>query len=106
MKEQGKAMSRDLSETNINNMPEREFKAMIIRIFIGLEKRRHQWDTYYRDKRIKKESDIKSAISNIRNLDAMNSRLEEAEEQISDLEDKLMERNEAEQKRKNYAKWE
>ena len=39
MKEQGKAMSRDLSETNINNMPEREFKAMIIRIFIGLEKR-------------------------------------------------------------------
>jgi len=32
---------------------------------------------------------MKSAINKIRNLDAMNSRLEEAEEQISDLEDKL-----------------
>ncbi|KAF0879674.1 LORF1 protein, partial [Crocuta crocuta] len=32
-------------------------------------------------------------------LDAMNSRLEEAEEQISDLGDKIMENNEAEQKR-------
>jgi len=39
MKEQGKAMSRDLSETNISNMPDGEFKAMIIRILTGLEKR-------------------------------------------------------------------
>jgi len=32
-------------------------------------------------------------------LDAMNSRMEESEEQISDLEDKVMENNEAEQKK-------
>lgn len=31
-------------------------------------------------------------------LHAMNSRLEEAEEQISDVEDKIMENNDAEQK--------
>ena len=43
---------------------------------------------------------MKSAIKKIRNTsDAMNSRLEEAEEWINDLEDKVMESNEAEWKR-------
>ena len=35
--EQGQA--RDLSEIGVSNMPDGEFKAMIIRIFTGLEKR-------------------------------------------------------------------
>ena len=39
MKEQDKAMAGDLSKTTINNMPDREFKAMTIRILTGLEKR-------------------------------------------------------------------
>ena len=39
MKEQDKATARDLSETDVSNMPQREFKATIIRILIGLEKR-------------------------------------------------------------------
>ena len=39
MKEQDKAMDRDLNKTDISNMPDREFKAVIIRIFSGLEKR-------------------------------------------------------------------
>lgn len=43
---------------------------------------------------------MKSAINNIGNrLNAMNSKLEEAEEQISGLEDKIMENNEAKQKK-------
>jgi len=38
-------------------------------------------------------------------LDAMNSRMEESEEQISDLEDRVIEINKVEQERKkNYAK--
>ena len=37
-KEQDKATARDLSETGICNMPEGEFRAMIIRIFTGFEK--------------------------------------------------------------------
>lgn len=38
----------------------------------------------------------------------MNNSLEEPEEWISDLEDRVMERNQTEQKRekRNYAKWE
>ena len=39
MKEQDKAMVKDLCETDISNMSEREFKLMIIRILTRLEKR-------------------------------------------------------------------
>ena len=39
MKEQGKAIARDLSETDVSNMCDREFKVMIIRILTELEKR-------------------------------------------------------------------
>ena len=43
---------------------------------------------------------MKNAINEIGNrLDAMNSRVEETEEWISDLGDKIMENKEAEQKR-------
>ena len=43
MKEQDKAMARDLNETDISNMPDGVLKAMIIRIITGLEKSgRHQ----------------------------------------------------------------
>ena len=48
-------------------------------------------------KRYKKQSEIKSMISEMKNtLDRINSRLEEAEEWLSDLEDKVMESNQAE----------
>ena len=40
MKEQDKAMARDLSEIYISKMPDREFKVMIIKILTGLESRR------------------------------------------------------------------
>ena len=39
MQEQDKAMPRDLSETDISNIPDREFKAMIRRVLTGLETR-------------------------------------------------------------------
>ena len=40
MKEKDKAMARDISKTDISNMHDREFKATIIRMFTGLQKRR------------------------------------------------------------------
>ena len=39
MKEQDKATARELSKIDISNTPDREFKAMIIRILTRLEKR-------------------------------------------------------------------
>ena len=45
-------------------------------------------------------AEIKSSINEIRNThDRMSSGMEEAEEQISDLEDGVMEHNQVEQKR-------
>ena len=40
MKEQEKATAGDLSKTDISNMPDREFKEMIIKRLSGLEKSR------------------------------------------------------------------
>ena len=42
MKEQDKTTARDLSETDINNMPHRDFKVMIIKTLTGHEK---EWRT-------------------------------------------------------------
>ena len=39
MKEKDKVTSRDLSETDINNISDGEFKATIIRILTGFEER-------------------------------------------------------------------
>ena len=39
MKEQDKTTARDLSEMEISNMPDREFKVMLIKILTGLEKK-------------------------------------------------------------------
>ena len=77
-----------------------EFKAMIIRILTGLEKRmegiNETINTEIRNNKAKK----KGSIYKMRNtLDGMNSRLKEAEERINDLEDRVMEKNQDEQKR-------
>ena len=97
MKEQGKARDRDLSETDMSNMPNAAFNAVIVKILTGSEKRvKDINETLTTEiKELKKESEMKSAINT---LDAMNNRLE-AEGQISDLEDRVMESNETEQKR-------
>ena len=39
MKEKDQTTARDQSKIDISNMPNREFKVMIIRILTGLEKR-------------------------------------------------------------------
>jgi len=44
-KKQGKGTARDLSETDISNMSDREFKVMIIWILAGLEKSEDMSDT-------------------------------------------------------------
>ena len=39
MKEQDKGIDRDITETDISHMPDRESKAIIMRILSGLEER-------------------------------------------------------------------
>ena len=77
----------------------REFKAMVIRIFTGLQKRVEDMsETLNRDTR-NNIGEIKGSVNEMGNtFDAKNSRMEEAEERISDLEDRRMKSSEAEQK--------
>ena len=57
MKGEDKAMARDLRETDISNIPDGEFKATIIRILTGPEKRMGgtSGNTLSTEVRIKKE---------------------------------------------------
>ena len=79
---------------------------MIIKILNGLEKTMEDINKTFNTEINKKQSEMKNTITEIENtLDGINGR-REAEEQISsDLEDRVMESNQAEQMRKkNYAK--
>jgi len=79
----------------ISNMPNREFKVMVVKILTGHEK---EWRISVRspNKEIenlkKNQSEMKNSITKNKNTgEGINSRLEETEEQISDLEDREME---------------
>lgn len=101
MQEQDKATDRDKSITNISNITDGEFKATIIRILTGLEKRTEDIsDIWYQNQKWR----MKNAINETGNrFDAMKSRLEETEEWINK---KTKENNEAEKnKKKNYVTW-
>ena len=80
MKEQDEVTARDVSETDISNRSDGEFKATIIRILTGLEKRIE----YISETLVMEIKDIKTYLLELKNtiskvgnrFDAMNSRLE------------------------------
>ena len=83
MKKQGKATATSLREKDVSNIPDKEFKVMIIKIPTGLEKRVEDISETLNTEIEKNKSEMKGAINYIRNVpDAMNSRLEEVDEQI------------------------
>ena len=92
IKEWDKIIARDLSKTEISNMPDGEFKVMIIKI-LDLKK---EWRTSGRPLIIRQKHTLNEIEST---PDGINSRLEEAEEQISNLVDRVVESNQAEQLR-------
>ena len=75
MKVQNKAIARELSKTDISNMPDGKFKEAIIRILSGLEKiieeimENHA--TWIKELK-KNKSEMKNAVNEMRNrLDAI-----------------------------------
>ena len=88
----------------LSNMPDKEFRAVIIKILTGLEKNgRTQWDFNKEIENIKKtQLELRNTITQIKNtLEGISSILEVGEECISDLEDRIIEGMQAEQQ-----KWE
>ena len=101
MKGQGKNPPNQTNEEEIGSLPEKEFRVMIVKIIPNLGNRMKKiQETFNEDlEELKsKQTMMKNTINEIKNsLEGINSRITEAEEQISDLEDKMVEITTAEQ---------
>ena len=92
MKEQGKNPPDQTNEEEIGSLPEKEFRVMIVEMIQNLGNRMEKiQETFNKDlEELKsKQTMMNNTINEIKNsLEGMNIRITEAEERISDLEDK------------------
>ena len=83
------------NEEEIGNLPEKEFRIIIVKMIQNLGNRIHKMqETFNKDvEELKRnQATMKNTINEIKNtLDGINSRITEVEERISDLEDKIVE---------------
>ena len=95
MKEQNKTPEKELNEMEITNLSDTEFKTMIIRM---LRKLSENFKSRTKDIEIikKNQSEMKNTITETKNTLQGNNRLDKAENQISDLEDKEAENTQSE----------
>ena len=95
MKEQHKTPEKQLSEVEIGNLPEKEFRIMIVKMIQDLgetmeAKIKKMQEMFNKDlEELKnKQTDTNNTITEMKNtLEGINSKINEAEERISDLED-------------------
>ena len=95
MKEQGKNLQDQINEEKIGNLPEKEFRAMTVKMIQNLGKRMEAWiekiqEMFNKDlEELKnKQTVMNNTIIEMKNtLEGINSRITEAEERISELED-------------------
>ena len=81
-----------------SKMSEPEFRITIIRILAGVENRLESLSAEIKEGK-NSQNDIKNAVTELQSwMDAAAARMDEAEHRIGDIEDKLMENNEAEKK--------
>ena len=108
MKEQGKNLQDQISEDKIGNLPEKEFRVVIVRMIPNLGNR--IWkiqETFNKDlEELKsKQTVMNNTITEIKNtLEGINSRITEAEKRISELEDKMVEITAREQNKEKRMK--
>ena len=112
MKKQDITPEKQLKEVQIGNLPEKEFRIMIVKMIQDLRKRK--------DAKIKKmqeminkdleelknkQTEMNNTITEMKTaLEGINSRITEAEEWISDLEDRRMECTAVEQNKEKRMK--
>ena len=101
MKEQGKNSPDLTNEEERGSLPEKEFRIMIVKVIQNLGNRMEKiQETFNKDlEDLKsKQTVMNNTINEIKNsLEGINSRITEAEEWLSDLEDKRVEITTAEQ---------
>ena len=108
MKEQGKNPPDQTNEEEIGSLPEKEFRVTIVKMIQNLGNRMEKiQETFNKDlEELKsKQTRMSNTISKIKNsLEGINSGITEAEEWISDLEDKIVEITTAEQNKEKRMK--
>ena len=94
MKEQDKTPEKQLNEVEIGNLPEKEFRIMIVKMIQDLRKRMEakiekMQEMFNKDLELKnKQTEMNNTVTEMKTiLEGINSRITEAEEWISDLED-------------------
>ena len=100
MKEQGKNPPEQTNEEEIGSLPEKEFRVMTVKMIQNLGNRMEKiQETFNKElEELKSKQTMNNTINEMKNsLEGINSRITEAEEWISDLEDKIVEINTAEQ---------
>ena len=101
VKEQSKNPPDQTNEERIGSLPEKEFRVMIVKMIQNLWNRKEKiQETFNKDleKLKSKQTMINNTINEIKNiLEGINTRITEAEERISDLEDRRVEITAAEQ---------
>ena len=101
MKEQGKNTPEETNEEEIGSLHEKEFRIMIVKMIQNpgnrMEKTQETFNKDLEELKSKQTmmNNTKNGIKN--NLEGINSRITEAEEWRSDLEDKIVEITTAEQ---------
>ena len=108
MKEQGKNPSDQTNEEEIGSLPEKEFRVKIVKMIQNLGNRMEKTqETFNKDlEELKsKQTMTNSAKHEIKvSREGINSGITEAEERISDLEDKIVEITTAEQNKEKRMK--
>ena len=98
MKEQDKPPEEQLSEVKLGNLPEKEFRITIVKMIQDLRKRmavqseetQEMFNEEIED--LKNNQTLMNTVTETKNaLEGINSRINEAEEQKSELEDRLVE---------------
>ena len=97
MKEQDKTPEKRLNEVEIGNLPEKEFRIMIVKMIQDLGKTMEakiekMQEMFNKDpEELKnKQTEMNNTITEMKTtVEGINSRITEAEEWISDLEDRM-----------------
>ena len=108
MKEQGRNSPDQTNEEEIGSLPEKEFRLMIVKMIPNLANRMEKIQEMFTkdpEKLKSKQTVMNTTINEIKNsLEGINTRITEAEEWISDLEDKIVEITTAEQNKEKRMK--
>ena len=98
MKEQDKTPGKQLNKVEIDYLPEKEFRIMIVKMIqdlgktmeANIEKMQEMFNKDLEELK-NKQTEVNNAITEMKNtLKGINGRITEAEERISDLEDRMV----------------